>query len=329
MLDAAGLRLVPVRRRDAVARRTRRRCRRRRTARPRSRSSRAGCRPRRRRTCPGTICFSVPRTMWQMEVPMIMTILPGSVDRAGRDRDVRVDVRDGDGGAGLQAGRRGHLGGQPAGLLAERVDVGRELLGDDVPQAGVQRREVVRRRVADALLPDRLVAGGAGVALLLAGELQDDPVGRLDEAVGGGVDLGRLVQDLQDLGEEPLGGDLAAVALRGTTRRARGRSALTRSASGWAAWCFQSLTQACGLLAKRSEKQSGWPFASIGQHRAGGEVDADADDVGRVDAGLLQHGRDRRRQDAEVVGRVLQRPLGGRRVLPSGRTSSMTPCEYG
>ncbi len=102
--------------------------------------------------------------------------------------------------------------GQPAGAAAERQDRPRHLLVDDVLEPRVERGEVGAVGEPIPLRPHRLVAGGAAVARLDAGELPDDPVGGLDQPVGAGVDLGRLVQDLERLGEEPLGRDLAAVA---------------------------------------------------------------------------------------------------------------------
>ena len=87
--------------------------------------------------------------------------------------------------------------------------------------AGVQRGEVVARGVLPVLV-DALVAGGAGVADVAAAQLPDDPVGRLDPAVGGRVDLRVLLQQLQRLGELPLAGDAAAVAGQpGLTARLR------------------------------------------------------------------------------------------------------------
>ncbi len=37
-----------------------------------------------------------------------------------------------------------------------------------------------------------------------------------------------------------------------------------RSASGWAAWCFHSLTQACGLRRNSGRAASGVPSALVG-----------------------------------------------------------------
>ncbi len=61
-------------------------------------------------------------------------------------------------------------------------------------------------------------------------------------------------------------------------------TSLIRSASGCAAWCFQSLTQACGFERYAGSMAERRAVGRRGQHRAGREVDPDADDVGRVDA---------------------------------------------
>ena len=45
------------------------------------------------------------------------------------------------------------------------------------------------------------------------------------------------------------------------------------------------------------------------QHRAGGEVDAQADHIGGADAAGLEDRRDRLLEDLDVVVRVLQRPI--------------------
>src|SRR5213080_1792466 len=67
---------------------------------------------------------------------------------------------------------------------------------------------------AVVLRPDGLVARRALVTRLLACELPHDPVCRLDQPVGSGIDLRRLIEDLPRLGKEPFGADLATVALQ-------------------------------------------------------------------------------------------------------------------
>ena len=160
--------------------------------------------------------------MWQVEVPMIMTIRPGSVTVAAGTGDVGIDVGDRDRRPWRQSGPGGGLGGQSAGPLAGGVEHRAHLVVDDGGEGRIEGGEVARVREAVALRPHRLVAGGAGVARLDAGQLPDDPVGRLDQAVGRRIDLGRLVEDLERLREEPLGRDLAAVAVEpGLAGRAR------------------------------------------------------------------------------------------------------------
>jgi len=118
---------------------------------------------------------------------------------------MRIDIGDRHSSACLQAGPAGCLGGQPAGALADGENGARHLLVDDMLQARVKGGEVFLRWESFALGPDGFVAGGAGVALLLAGELPDDPVGGFDQAVSSSVDLRRFVEDLERFGEEPLG----------------------------------------------------------------------------------------------------------------------------
>jgi len=46
-----------------------------------------------------------------------------------------------------------------------------------------------------------------------------------------------------------------------------------------------------------------------GHHRTGSEVNADADHICRINAAGLERGRHRLLEDADVVVRVLERPL--------------------
>ena len=178
----------------------------------------------------------------------------GDADR--RHRDVGVDVGDGDRRPRPQARsmRRPPPTGRPPTPPSGR-DVARHLVVDDAREARVERAEERRVREPVRLRPDRLVAGRARVARLDAGQPPDDPVGRLDEPVGRRVDVRRLVEDLEALGVEPLRRDPAAVARQPRPRRGLAATALIRSASGWAAWCFHSLTQACG--SRRNSGQLG------------------------------------------------------------------------
>jgi hypothetical protein len=120
-----------------------------------------------------------------------------------------VDVASSNGYAGRQTGPLRGLRGQSSGRCAQRQQVVGKLVRE-VGEGRVEGRQVLPGRVT-VLGPDPLVAGRADVAGLGAGQLPDDPVGGLDPAVGPRVELGVLLQELETLGELPLGGDLAAV----------------------------------------------------------------------------------------------------------------------
>ena len=93
--------LVVVRRRHGIFRRTKQRCRPRRSAQPRSHTDRGRCRHPPRRTCRARRRARSPfSTMWQVEVPMIATMRPGSDDTCGRHGHVRIHVGHGHGDAG-------------------------------------------------------------------------------------------------------------------------------------------------------------------------------------------------------------------------------------
>ena len=174
---------------------------------------------------PGTSVRRSPRSMWQVDVPMIATSRPGSTTPAAGTVTCASTLAT---ATAIPAGRpiqpaasavrspaRPPSGGEIASSAWRRRRIG---------EARVERAEVVTRRVG-AVLVVRLVAGGAGVARLDAAHAPDDPVGRLDQPIGGAIDLGRLLEDLQRLGEEPFARDLAAVArqpgLAARARRAR------------------------------------------------------------------------------------------------------------
>ncbi len=224
----------------------------------------------------------------------------------GGSGHVRVDVRDRD----RRAGDEPH---PPCRTIAEATctpadgdDARRHLLVHDVRELRVERRKVVPRREAVGFRPDRLVAGGGGVARLDSRELPHDPVGSLDQALGARVHLGILVEDLQRLGEEPLGRDLAPVPRE------------PRLASTPRDGVDLVRLRLCGMVLPELHPRVR-PEAEIGQlaqrrpvrrgrkHRARGEVDAHPDDLLRPDSAQdLGHGV---LQSADVVGGVLQSPL--------------------
>ncbi len=228
-------------------------------------------------------------------------------DACRRHRDVRVDVGDGDRDPRRQAHPAGRFGGQIAGAAAERRQRGRQLRRDEIGEAGVERAEVVGRRVG-AVLEVGLVAGGAGVARLDAAHPPDHPVGGLDQPIGGAIDLRRLFEDLQRLGQEPLARDLAAVA--GEPRlAARGGGRGDAIGLRLRRVVLPQLDPRVRVPAELGQRHQRRAVAFHRQHRAGGEVDGDAGHGARIDARLahrLGHGG---LQHVQVVERVLQRPL--------------------
>ena len=209
---------------------------------------------------------------------------------------------------GSQAGPARGLGGQPAGLRAQLADLARKLVIDQMFQPGSERLEEVVRREAVVLRPDALVAGGGEVARLAAGELPDDPVRRLDQPVGRGVNLRILVQDLPRLGHKPLGADLAAVAVQERVPALAG-DLVELVGLGLGGVMLPQLhpgVRPVAVLGQEAERRA----VRFGrQHRAGGEVDAQADHVGGADAAGLKDCRDRLLEDLDVVVRILQRPI--------------------
>ncbi|GAA1278842.1 hypothetical protein GCM10009677_36520 [Sphaerisporangium rubeum] len=185
----------------------------------------------------------------------------------------------------------------------------------EVGEAGVERGQELGGGVA-AVLVHPLVAGGADVAGLDAGELPDDPVGGLDPAVGQAVDLRVLLQHLQALGELPFGGDLAAVPGQPRLAALGGErvDAVGVRLRGVVLPQFGPRVRPVGVdLAERRAVRGGR------QHGAGGEVRADADHLGRRDAGDREGLRHRVAQDVAPVLGGLQGPVGPEPHIGAGQ----------
>src|ERR1700677_2775685 len=228
---------------------------------------------------PGTSCRPSPFMTWHVEVPMIATSLPGTI--------VTVPA---------------------AGPGAQGSDYGMsELAFGEAGERRVELAEELTRRIL-AVLVDALVAGGAGVAGLGTAQLPDDPVRGLDPAIRPGVELGVFFQQLECLGELPLGRDLAAVPAdprllaimcqRVDPVRVRlGGVMLPQLRVGMHATCQRwELTER----------------GSVGGDReAGGrgEVGGDANDLRGIDACLVERGGHRRAERRGPVGGGLQRPV--------------------
>jgi hypothetical protein len=123
---------------------------------------------------------------------------------------VGIDVPDGHGCPGREPGPGRSLIGEVTGAATE---IGQRVvhLPHEVREGRVETGEELPARTV-AVLVEALVAGGAHVAGLSPAQLPGHPVGRLDPAVGPGVDLRVFLEQLQPLRELPLGRDTPAVA---------------------------------------------------------------------------------------------------------------------
>ena len=74
-----------------------------------------------------------------------------------------------------------------------------------------------------------------------------------------------------------------------------------------------------GLVAVRGQAAEGRAVGLDGQHGARGEVDAQADDVGRIDAALFQDGGDGALDHLDVVVGILERPIRFQRDAAFGQ----------
>ena len=127
--------------------------------------------------------------------------------------DVRVDVSGSDGDARGQSRQLGHLLGHAADLLAQLLDRRVHLRLEHVAKARREGLVELLRRVLP-IGQHALVARIRGREAQLAGQLPRDPVEQVDEVRRLLVDLGRLLERLEDLREEHLRGEDAAVALK-------------------------------------------------------------------------------------------------------------------
>ena len=215
---------------------------------------------------------------------------PGGADRG--QHDVRVDRRYRDAGGAGDAGAAAPVGRERAGGGA-RGEGGREAALEAGDDAG---------RVARAGAVLRLEGGEVEAAGLAAGELPDQPVAGLDEAVGFGPEIRGLLGELRGLGEQPLAGELAAEV--GEEAAAAG---VDRLGVGLRGGVLPELD--VGVRAVRVEGGERGAVGPGGQGRGGGEGDADAGDV----AAAAECGEDRL-GGFEVVGGHLQREAGGQRL---------------
>ncbi len=308
-VDAALARLVEVARRHGVARRTSRRCRRRRSGPPRSPTAPGVIPPCTTPHMPGTSASEYAFITWQVDVPITASIWPGSIARAAGAVTCASTLPT---ATAMPSGSPVHPAASAVSAAGARAEVGQRVLDlvlDEAGEALVERRQVLARGVA-AVLVDRLVARRAGVAGLPAAQLPHDPVGGLDPAVRAGERLRVLLEHLQRLGELPLGGDAPAVARQPRLAALGGHrvDAIRLTLGGVVLPQLHVRVRAVLEAVHPAQRR---PVAQHRHGRRGREVRADADHVGRRDAGRRDRGRHRFPENVEVVLGVLQRPVRG------------------
>ena len=134
---------------------------------------------------PGTTRSTSERARWQVLVPMTATKRPGLTTVAAGTDTWASTLATATGVPGARPVNVGSLAADDAGALAGARDLAGHLLVDDVGEARGQGGKELAVGESVFLRPERLVAGGAGVAGLDPGELPDDPVSGLDQPVGG------------------------------------------------------------------------------------------------------------------------------------------------
>ena len=278
---------------------------------------------------PGTRCSSVPRTMWQVEVPMIITIRPGLVTVAAGTATCASTLPMATAVPGRSPVHPAASSVKPPARSATRSDVARQLRVDDVGEARVEGGEEVRIREPVALRPHRLVPGGARIPRLDAGQAPDDPVGRLDEAVGRVVDgSGASSRTWRTLEKNHSDEILPAVPVQpGLAGRPGGGVDPVRL--GLRGVVLPELDPGMGLRPPGAgPRRQGRAVGQGRQHRAGRDVDAQADDRVRVDAAVREQGGHGLAEDVEVVGRrpgAPSRAAARRSRSSGGSASSITP----
>ena len=129
------------------------------------------------------------------------------------------------------------------------------------------------------------------------------------------VDLAVLLEQLEALGELPLAGDQAAVAgdpgLAAAVRELVDPVGLRLG--GVVLPELDVGVRPVGVLGQLAQRRA---VGEHREHRAGGEVGADADDLRRVDAGRPDRGGDGVLQHLDVVVRNLQGPVDRQRDRP-------------
>lgn len=204
--------------------------------------------------------------------------------------------------------RRRRFGRQAARRRPQGQDIPGEFFVHQVGQARIERGEKLLGRESRPLVPGFLIARRAGVARFPAAQLPDDPIRRLDKAVGGLIDFLVLLQHLPHFRNRPFGGNFAAVIGEPglppfpcdgveAVGVALGRVVLPELGIGMGS---------VPIIRKEAERRT---VGQNRQNRAGCKIGADAHHVLRIHSGLPQNSGDGGFQNLEPVLRMLERPI--------------------
>ena len=193
------------------------------------------------------------------------------------------------------------------GALAKLADAVGKLGLREALERGVECRLEIGTGVR-TILVNSLVAGGAGIANILARELPDDPVRGLDPMVHAFVEFGIFLKKLEGLCVLPLRGDEAAVAGQ-PAFAALARHRVDAIGLRLARVVLPQLHVGVGTGLVPGNLAQRRAVGEHGKGRGGGEVGGDADDLRGVDARRLDGLGHRALENLAVIVGHLERPL--------------------
>ena len=242
--------------------------------------------------------------------------LAGLCHADGRHPRMCIDHRDGDRGAGMQAGASRPRAHQSPGLPGHWM--GRSQTLQPLGQGGIEAAQECGLRVAGVFLPVGFVPRLAGTAHLSAGQLPDDPVSSFDPAGRGTGHRGRLCEHLPPFRPQPFRRGLPAVELQKRTAGA-GACGVDAVGIGLRGVMFPQLRPGVRVAGKVRLQTQRRALGGNRQHRARRAVDPEADDV--IGVCVLRHRPQQLFCGRHPVPGMLQRPVRRKVVGLSGEAA--------
>ena len=120
------------------------------------------------------------------------------------------------------------------------------------------------------------------------------------------------------MGTEPFRADLAAVALEEGEAISSG-DLVKLVGFGLGSMVFPQLYPGMRIAAIRGKKAQRGAIRFSRQHGAGGEIDAEADHIGGIDAAFFKHCGNGMLEYLDVIVGVLERPIRGQAYIGAGK----------